>query len=180
VRDGARQVSGDVDASAGPVVIADVTPGMPIFATEVFGPVALLCPAHPHELVDWANSSPFALGVTIFGSERRARELVPQLNAGIAMINDTIVPAGHARVPIAARGGSGFGATRGPEGLLAMTRLKAVTATRARRPFHLLGTAPSEPLLAAYALAAYGGGLRSRLSGFAAALRFLRRSSRHE
>ena len=30
------------------------------------------------------------------------------------MINDAIVPAAHAEVPIAARGGSGFGATRGP------------------------------------------------------------------
>jgi hypothetical protein len=93
------------------------------------------------------------------------------------MINDVIVPAAHAEVAIAARGASGFGATRGAEGLLEMTRPKVVTATRARRPLHLTTAAAdgAAPLLAAYAAAAYGRGLAPRLRALAAAFRFIRR-----
>ena len=113
--------------------------------------------------------APFALGVTIFGSERKARELVPQLDAGVAMINDVIVPAAHPEVALAARGASGFGATRGAEGLLEMTRPKVVTVSRARRPLHLAAprerTAPScSPLTRRRRMAAAGarGCARSR------------------
>jgi acyl-CoA reductase-like NAD-dependent aldehyde dehydrogenase len=173
---GARVVAGTAasEGSAGPLVLAGVTPRMTLFGVEVFAPVLLICAARAEEMLDWANQAPFALGVTIFGPERRARELVPRLAAGVAMINDAIVPAGHAAVPIAARGGSGFGATRGREGLLEMTRPKAVTATRARRPLHLTtGAHDFAPLLAAYAAAAYGGGFLRRLRALAEAFRFI-------
>ena len=175
VSKGARVVAGSADGP-GPLVLAEITPQMALFGVEVFAPVLLLCAARGADVVEWANRTPFALGVTIFGPERRARELVPQLAAGVAIINDAIAPAGHGALPIAARGGSGFGATRGREGLLEMTRPKAVTATRARRPLHLMsGAERSAPLLAAYAGAAYGGGFRPRLRALAAAFRFIKR-----
>ena len=51
-----------------------------------------------------------------------------------------------------------------------MTRPKVVTVTRARRPLHLERARErvSADLLAAYAQAAYGGGLRARLRALAA------------
>ncbi|RPI58154.1 MAG: aldehyde dehydrogenase family protein, partial [Lysobacterales bacterium] len=174
-----RLVSGntnDATRATGPLILADVTPHMAIFSADVFGPVLLLCAAHGvEEAVAHANQSPFALGVTIFGSERKARELVPRLAAGVAMINDVIVPAAHPEVSLAARRASGFGVTRGADGLLEMTRPKVTTLSRARWPLHLKPQGErSADLLAAYALAAYGEGLRPRLRAFAAALGSMR------
>lgn len=178
-RKGARLVSGntsDATRAMGPLILADVTPHMAIFSADVFGPVLLLCAAHGvEEAVAHANQAPFALGVTIFGSERKARELVPRLAAGVAMINDVIVPAAHPEVSLAARRASGFGVTRGADGLLEMTRPKVTTLSRARWPLHLKPQGErSTDLLAAYALAAYGNGLRSRLRALAAALGYMR------
>ena len=99
LRKGARIVSGraiDAAGAAGPLILAGVTPRMAIFAGDLFGPVLLLCAAHgAEEAVALANQSSFALGATIFGSERKARELAARLVAGVAMINDVIVPAGE-------------------------------------------------------------------------------------
>ena len=85
LRKGARLLSGEAQPAraAGPLVLTDVTPRMTIFAAEVFGPVLLFCAASPDQAVAWANLTPFALGVTIFGPEHKARELVPQLAAGL-------------------------------------------------------------------------------------------------
>jgi aldehyde dehydrogenase (NAD+) len=49
------------------------------------------------------------------------------------MINDLIVPVADPRLPFEGRGESGFGVTRGPEGLLAMTRARAISQSRPRR-----------------------------------------------
>ena len=65
---------GDADqrAQPGPLVLADVTPQMALFGVEVFGArAAALRRAARADVVDWANRTPFALGVTIFGPERR-------------------------------------------------------------------------------------------------------------
>jgi acyl-CoA reductase-like NAD-dependent aldehyde dehydrogenase len=181
-RKGARLVSGhasDTLRATGPLILADVTPHMAVFSADVFGPVLLLCAARGvDEAVAYANQSRFALGVSIFGSEREARELVPRLAAGVAMINDVIVPAAHPEVSLAPRRASGFGATRGADGLLEMTRPKVTALSRARWPLHLRpqreGTAE---LLAAYALAAYGKGWGSRLRALAAAFKYMRRGA---
>jgi acyl-CoA reductase-like NAD-dependent aldehyde dehydrogenase len=172
-RRGARLLSGDVHgatAIAGPLVLADVTPHMGIFSSDLFGSVLLLCAADDVEdAIGYANQAPFALGVTIFGAERKARALVPRLVAGVAMINDVIVPAAHPEVSLAPRRASGFGVTRGAEGLLEMTRPKVTTLSRARWPLHLQPQQQNADLLAAYALAAYGDGFRERLRALARA-----------
>ena len=52
-----------------------------------------------------------------------------QLEVGTVCINDLIVPTADPRLPFGGRGESGFGVTRGEDGLLAMT----VPATVSRR-----------------------------------------------
>jgi acyl-CoA reductase-like NAD-dependent aldehyde dehydrogenase len=60
----------------------------------------------------------------------RANELAMKLGATIVNINDTIMPTAHPQVGLGGHGASGWGVTRGEEGLLAMTRPVYVTRTR--------------------------------------------------
>jgi acyl-CoA reductase-like NAD-dependent aldehyde dehydrogenase len=106
-----------------------------------------------------AAGSRYALGATIFGPPATAQSLARQVNAGCVVINDMIVPTADPRVPFGGRGESGFGVTRGAEGLLEMTRIKAVI-TRQRGPWvHLDPLLPEdEPMLSAYLRLVHGPG----------------------
>ena len=64
---------------------------------------------------------------SVRGAKRRIWRA--QLQVGSIAINDLIVPTADPRVPFGGRGNSGFGVTRGAEGLLAMT-VPVVTAVR--------------------------------------------------
>jgi acyl-CoA reductase-like NAD-dependent aldehyde dehydrogenase len=109
------------------------------------------------EALKLAAGSPYALGATIFGPPAAARSLASRVNAGCVVINDMIVPTADPRVPFGGRGESGFGVTRGAEGLLEMTRIKAVI-TRRRGPWvHLDPLSPEdEPTLSAYLRLVHG------------------------
>jgi len=63
---------------------------------------------------------------------RARREIAPGLGSGIVTINDCVVPTGHPEVSIGGVGASGWGVSRGVEGLRAMTRAVWVTTTSAR------------------------------------------------
>jgi acyl-CoA reductase-like NAD-dependent aldehyde dehydrogenase len=110
-----------------------------------------------HEALKLAAGSRYALGATIFGPPAAARSLASRVNAGCVVINDMIVPTADPRVPFGGRGESGFGVTRGAEGLLEMTRIKAVI-TRRRGPWvHLDPLSPGdEPMLGAYLRLVHG------------------------
>jgi acyl-CoA reductase-like NAD-dependent aldehyde dehydrogenase len=79
--------------------------------------------------VELANASPYALGAAVFGT--RAETVAARLRAGCVVVGDAIAPTADPRLPFGGAGESGFGATRGAEGLLALTRPQAVV-TRAR------------------------------------------------
>ena len=84
---------------------------------------------------------PYALGASIFGPEADA-------------------------LALAGRGESGFGVTRGPEGLLDLTVPKVVAVSRKRRPPHLGEPHPGDAeLFRAYLSLTHGGGLSARLRG---------------
>ncbi len=77
-------------------------------------------------------------------------------------------------MPLAPQGRSGFGVTRGVEGLLAMTRPKAI-AVRSRFRLHLLVPQPAdEAMFANYIRAAHGKSLRDRLSALGRLLGVMR------
>jgi acyl-CoA reductase-like NAD-dependent aldehyde dehydrogenase len=59
-----------------------------------------------------------------------AHALAPCLGAGVVTINDCVLPGGHPGVAITGRGPSGWGPSRGLEGLLALTRAVTITHTR--------------------------------------------------
>ena len=82
------------------------------------------------------------------------------------VVNDVIVPTADPRLPFGGRGESGFGVTRGAEGLLDLTVPKVVAVRRGRRLPHLEDPHPADAdLFRAYLALAHGGGLRTRLRG---------------
>jgi aldehyde dehydrogenase (NAD+) len=70
------------------------------------------------------------LAASVFGDPVWARRVAEKLNVGHVSINDLIFPTADPRVPFGGCGSSGFGVTRGAEGLLAMTRPKVLARHR--------------------------------------------------
>ncbi|MGQ9913227.1 MAG: aldehyde dehydrogenase family protein [Thermogutta sp.] len=135
---GAALLHGNLDVDNGPgmtpLILADVRPEMEILQSDIFAPVLGLVPVDSDDqAVASADVCPYALGAAVFGERRGAESLARRLNVGCVIINDLIVPTADPRVPFAPRRRSGFGVTRGAEGLLEMTIVKCI-ATRKRGP----------------------------------------------
>jgi acyl-CoA reductase-like NAD-dependent aldehyde dehydrogenase len=85
------------------------------------------------EVVARVNDCPFGLGASIFSRDRSAAQrLAMRLRTGLVTINDIIVSSADPRLPFGGRRRSGYGATRGAEGLLEMTVPKVVTHSSSR------------------------------------------------
>ncbi|MGE5207999.1 MAG: aldehyde dehydrogenase family protein, partial [Alphaproteobacteria bacterium] len=83
------------------------------------------------------EANEYGLGASIFSRNiQRARRLATLIKTGFVTINDVIVPTADPRVPFAGVKGSGFGVTRGEEGLLAMTFPHVVLVRRGNRRRH--------------------------------------------
>ncbi len=108
----------------------------------------------------------YGLGASIFSrDESAAQALAGRLKTGFVTINDLIVPTADPRFPFGGVRGSGFGTTRGEEGLLEMTYPQAIATRRTRFLPHLDPAQPGdENLFAAFIRAAHGKGFRARLS----------------
>lgn len=117
------------------------------------------------EAVRLANESEFALGAAVFSRDNAAAERIAErLQAGVVVINDLIVPTADPRAPFGGRKGSGFGTTRGPEGLLEMTVPKVVLANRSKWHPHFDEPSPGdEDMCIHYLNAAHGTGWGARL-----------------
>ncbi len=121
------------------------------------------------EAVRRANESAYALGATIFSRDiRAAQAMAGRLNAGVVVINDMIAPTADARAPFGGRARSGFGVTRGTEGLLEMTRLKTVITQRRRWRPHLDGACASDaPMFSAWIELKHAAGPGNKLRALA-------------
>jgi acyl-CoA reductase-like NAD-dependent aldehyde dehydrogenase len=161
---GGRPASGE-EGELRPTLLADVTPSMRIARTEVFAPVMLILPVQDDDdAVRVAGTCAYALGATVFSRDRRAaRRLAERIDAGVVVLNDAVVPTADPRVPFAGRHASGFGVTRGAEGLLAMTRPKAVVSSIGPKPHLASRPALTEELVEALIDLAHGRGAGGRL-----------------
>ncbi|PWN35387.1 Aldedh-domain-containing protein [Meira miltonrushii] len=129
-----------------PTLIVDVTPDMPIAQEELFAPIFLVMPFDTvEEAVSLANGTRFALGSSVFGSNRSVcRKVADQLHAGMVNINDFAVSYLNQGLPFGGNKASGNGQRfGGPEGLLALCNTKAVTEDRF---FSLIKTAIPGPV----------------------------------
>lgn len=137
------QVQRSIDAGAKPVlgcekptgdgayypvsILADVTPGMPAFDEELFGPVAAVIKASDErEAVTLANNSEYGLGAAIFsGDVEKAENLAANyLEAGCCFVNSFV--KSDPRVPFGGIKNSGYGRELGLYGIREFVNTKTV------------------------------------------------------
>ncbi|MGE3537419.1 MAG: aldehyde dehydrogenase family protein [Candidatus Tectimicrobiota bacterium] len=174
---GGQLLAGHWDSaiSCTPLLVTRATPAMRLMQEEFFAPVlALMSVRDDAEALTAAASCRYALGATVFGEMAGARALAARVRAGVVVVNDVMVPTADPRLPFGGRGRSGFGVTRGAEGLLTFTALKAVAARRGSwRPHFAPLCAADEVWIQAYITAAHGGGGWRRLQAVLALWRAL-------
>lgn len=115
VVDGARIVTGGHPVSDAPgyyfqpTVVADVTPSMPMFDEETFGPAAAVVKADDEDsAIDLANRSNFGLGANLWTRDvERAQRIAGQIEAGSVFVNGMV--ASDPRLPFGGVKRSGYG-----------------------------------------------------------------------
>ncbi len=116
------------------------------------------------QVLQTAGESPYALGASVFGQAAAARAFAARVKAGAVVVNDIIMPTADPRVTFEGRGHSGFGATRGAEGLRQFTAPKAVIVQRRKHLRHLEPLPQNaEELFNAYLAASHAAAWSHRL-----------------
>jgi acyl-CoA reductase-like NAD-dependent aldehyde dehydrogenase len=151
----------------GPVLVVNVMATMSIARADVFAPVLMVIDVEGETGVLTAQKAcPFGLTCSIFGDEGEARSLATKLVVGTVLVNDLIVPTADPRVPFGGRRKSGFGVTRGAEGLLEMTAAKTVAVRQSRGTRHYEATSVThEGFFRGVILAGHSATLRQRWRG---------------
>ena len=128
---GARVVSGGKPID-GPgffyeaTVLANVTPAMPVFCEETFGPAAAMIPAEDAEhAVQLANDSQYGLGGNVWTADiERAIALASKIESGSVFING--MTASDPRLPFGGIKHSGYGRELGSFGIHEFTNVQTV------------------------------------------------------
>lgn len=108
-------------------VVADVTPGMPAYDDEMFGPVAAVIRASDEaDAVRIANDTPFGLGAAVFTRDldRGERIAAHELEAGSCFVNAMV--ASDPRLPFGGIKQSGFGRELADLGIKEFVNTKTV------------------------------------------------------
>ncbi|KAJ5092434.1 hypothetical protein NUU61_007304 [Penicillium alfredii] len=110
-----------------PTLLVDVTPAMGIAQTELFAPVFLVMrAASVPDAIAISNSTPFALGASVFGYRRaEVQACVRGIDAGVVSVND-FGSYYAVQLPFGGVRGSGYGRFAGVEGLRGLCNLKSV------------------------------------------------------
>jgi hypothetical protein len=144
---GAHFIAGEMiegEPIVGPIVLGGVSSQARLLSEDFFAPIlSVVTVVDDREAVVRTNGCELGLAASIFSrDERTAQALGAQLRAGTVTINDLIIPTADARLPFGGRRRSGYGVTRGKEGLLELTQPKVVTISRGKfRP----ALAPAQP-----------------------------------
>jgi aldehyde dehydrogenase (NAD+) len=153
--------------SIGHLVLTDMNPTMSLCSADIFAPLVMIVP-----VADWAEAlqfdsmCPYALTASVYGPLEDALRMTKFISAGSITINDALVPTADPQLPFGGRGESGFGVTRGDEGLMSMTVPKVITIRRGRWLPHLQPPSPAdESLLDGLLQFNHSGSLLKRLLG---------------
>jgi acyl-CoA reductase-like NAD-dependent aldehyde dehydrogenase len=178
--DGAHLLAGKVEPGvvvSGPIVVCGLQPTSPLLRKDFFAPVmSVLTVEDDESAIRIANDNPFALGASIFSRDLVGAEgLARRIHAGVVCINDLIAPTADARLPFGGHKRSGFGVTRGEEGLLEMTRPKAIIQRATRWHIHLdPPTEPDSAVLLAYLAFTHADSLAAKAQSLIRLLRAVR------
>ncbi|NNE47908.1 MAG: aldehyde dehydrogenase family protein, partial [Rhodothermales bacterium] len=110
-----------------PTVLTNVSPGMPAYDDELFGPVAAIIPVNnDDEAIEVANDSVYGLGAAVFTRNvRRGRKIAEeQLEAGACFVNTFV--RSDPRLPFGGIKESGFGRELGRNGIREFVNIKSV------------------------------------------------------
>jgi succinate-semialdehyde dehydrogenase / glutarate-semialdehyde dehydrogenase len=107
-------------------VLSNVSPGMPAFDQELFGPVAAIIRAKDdQQAIALANTTTYGLGAAIFTeSESRIAQYPILLHSGNIAINDMV--KSDPRLPFGGYNDSGWGKELGLQGIRTFTRTQTV------------------------------------------------------
>jgi len=109
-----------------PTVLTNVSPGMPVFDEEVFGPVAPVTIAeNTAEAIALANATDFGLGVSLFTSDlKKAGDLIHEFEDGAVFINAVV--KSDPRLPFGGTKRSGYGRELAEAGIREFVNIKTV------------------------------------------------------
>lgn len=109
-----------------PLVLTGVTPEMPVFREETFGPAAaVIRVADTEAAIELANDSQFGLGASVFSRDlERAKRVADRLEAGMVFVNAIVVS--DPRLPFGGVKRSGFGRELGEWGIREFVDVKSV------------------------------------------------------
>jgi len=109
-----------------PTVLSNVTPKMPAWYEEFFGPVAILIKAeNEEEAIRIANDSPFGLGASLWTSDKnKAKKLSAEIEAGSVFINGLV--KSDPRLPFGGIKLSGYGRELSHYGIKEFVNIKTV------------------------------------------------------
>lgn len=108
-------------------ILENVTPGMPAYDEELFGPVAAVIKVkNEEEAIKTANDTDFGLGAAVFSKdEKRAEEIAAtKLEAGCCFVNDFV--KSDPRLPFGGIKQSGYGRELGLYGIREFVNTKTV------------------------------------------------------
>lgn len=121
-------------------------------------PMFIECVPDEAAAVARAEDSAYALGVSIFSRDlAKAQSFAARIKSGFVLINDLIAPTADPRLPFGGVKKSGFGVTRGDEGLLEMTYAHVVGLRRGKSYRHFDEPSPGDAhIFFSYIMAAHG------------------------
>ena len=99
----------DKGAFYNPTIISDITPGMPAYEEEIFGPVASIFKVkNADEAIEQANNSEFGLGASIWSQDiKRVQNIARDIESGVVYINEMV--ASRPEIPFGGIKKSGYG-----------------------------------------------------------------------
>ncbi len=110
-----------------PTLLTHVSPGMPAFDEELFGPVIALITVHSEqEAIAYANQSQYGLGAAVFTRDLEKGERIAtyEIDAGVCFVNALV--ASDPRLPFGGIKHSGYGRELSQEGILEFVNTKTV------------------------------------------------------
>lgn len=112
-----------------PTVLADVTPQMPVFQEETFGPVmAIIRADSPQQAVEYADDTRYGLGASVWTADvAEGLRLGSQIESGALFINGVV--ASDPRLPFGGTKLSGYGRELSVEGMREFMNIRAVWTT---------------------------------------------------
>jgi acyl-CoA reductase-like NAD-dependent aldehyde dehydrogenase len=115
-----------------PTVVVDVSEDMLLMQEETFGPViAVQRVRDVEEAVRLTNASGYGLTASVWTQDKvLGRRVAARIEAGDVAVNDHGISAGHPEIPWGGLKESGYGKTRGREGLQEMVTLQHLSWPR--------------------------------------------------